>query len=181
MITDFLRDQAWAVAWLALMAAGWFGWAQEDPKPGLRRWLGAGSVLGLLVTIAFGLLVARNWSSPTALDGRYWVFGVVVAAEVLLIGGGCIVLARRGQKRWYGWWIGLCVAVHFVPLVWVFADWSYLVLALVQVAGLLLMVPLLRRGEYPTSRWACPWIAATFLLFAITSAVVLLAEYGYPL
>lgn len=137
-------------------------------------------MLGILLSIAFGILVWRNWATPTALDGRYWVFGIVVLAEAVLIGGGCIVLARRGQKRWYGWWIALCVALHFVPLAWVFADWSYLVLTAVQVTGLLLMLPTLRRGDYQTSRWACPWIAVTFLAYAAISAVIFLAEYGYP-
>ncbi|WP_147918761.1 hypothetical protein [Ruania zhangjianzhongii] len=180
MITDFLRDQAFAIAWLALMAAGWFGWAQEDPKPRLRGVWGAGSVAGFLLAIAFGLLVWQNWDTPSALDGRYWVFGVVVLAEILLIGGGCLVLARRGQSRWYGWWIGLCVALHFVPLAWVFADWSYLALTALQVLGLLAMRPALSRAEYATSRWTCPWIAATFLLYAGLSAVVFLLQHGYP-
>lgn len=180
MLTDFLRDQAFAVAWLALMAAGWFGWAQEDPKPAWRGWLGAGSVIGFLIAIAFGILVWRNWSTPTELDGRYWVFGVIVLAEVLLIGGGCIVLARRRRTRWYGWWIGLCVALHFIPLAWVFEDWSYLLLTAVQVAGLLAMRPTLGRSDAATSRWACPWIGVTFLLYALISGVVFLARHGYP-
>ena len=180
MLTEFVRDQAFAVAWLAVMAAGWFGWSQEDPKPRLRGWLGAGSVVGILLSIAFGIMVWRNWSTPTALEGRYWTFGLIVLAEAVLIGAGCIVLARRGQKRWYGWWIGLCVALHFLPLAWVFEDWSYLGLTVVQVIGLALMVPALQRGTYATSRWACSWIALTFLLFALASAIVFLLEHGYP-
>ncbi len=179
MLTEFLRDQAVAIAWLALMAGGWFGWSQEDPHPRMRGWLGAGSVIGFLISVAFGLLVWRNWDTPTALDGRYWVFGIVVLAETLLIGGGCILLARRKQQRWYGWWIGMCVALHFIPLAWVFGDVSYVLLAAVQVLGLLVMRPTLARGTYATSRWACPWIAVTFLLYAIISGVLFLSRYGY--
>src|SRR5690625_5343865 len=81
MLTDFLRDQAFAVAWLSMMAAAWLGWSQEDPKPRLRGALGTGSVLGMLIAIAAGLLVWRNWTTPTALEGRYWVFGLIVLAE----------------------------------------------------------------------------------------------------
>lgn len=180
MFTEFVRDQAFAIAWLAVMAAGWFGWSQEDPKPHLRGWLGAGSVIGILVGVAFGILVWRNWATATALEGRYWIFGLIVLAEALAIGAGCIVLARRGQRRWYGWWIGLCVALHFVPLAWIFEDWSYLGLTAVQVAGLVAMLPTLRRGEYQTSRWACSWIAVTFLLYALVSAVIFLTRHGYP-
>lgn len=180
MFTDFLRDQAFAIGWLALLAGAWFGWSQEDPAPRWRGVWGAGSVVGMLVAVAFGLLVWRNWGTPTALEGNYWVFGVVVLAEVLAIGIGCVILAKQGRKRWFGWWIGLCVALHFVPLAWVFADWSFLVLAGVQVLGLLVMRPMLARGDYATSRWACPWIGGTFLVFALVSAAIYLARHGYP-
>ena len=180
MFTEFLRDQAFAIAWLSIMAAGWFGWSQEDPRPKLRGWLGAGSVLGIVLSGVFGVLVWRNWATPSALEGRYWVFGIIVLAEAVVIGAGCAVLAVRKQVRWYGWWIGLCVALHFVPLAWIFEDWSYIVLAVVQVAGLILMLPALRRGSYATSRWACSWIAATFLLYAIVSGAIFLIKYGYP-
>ena len=42
------------------------------------------------------------------------------------------------------------------------------------------MFPPLKRGTYATSRWACPWIALTFLVFAIASGIILLLRYGYP-
>lgn len=180
MLTEFLRDQAFAIAWLSMMAAAWFGWGQEDPKPGLRGWLGAGSSIGLVLAAVFGILVARNWNTPTALEGNYWIFGVIVVAEVVLIGGGALVLARRHQQRWYGWWIALCVASHFIPLAGIFDDWSYYALAAVQVVGLMAMLPTLRRGDYPTSRWAAPWIGATFLLFASVSAILFLTKHGFP-
>ncbi|GAA1559291.1 hypothetical protein GCM10009804_15150 [Kribbella hippodromi] len=72
------------------------------------------------------------------------------------------------------------MAIHFIPLAVIFGDWSYFVLCLVQVTGLVLMIRVLRRAEYATSRWACPWIAATFLLFALVSAIVFLLRHGYP-
>lgn len=180
MLTEFLRDQAFAIAWLALMASAWFGWSQEDPRPKFRAPWGAGSVLGFLVAIGFGVLVWRNWDTQTTLVGQYWLFGVIVLAEIVLIGGGCLFLARRRAARWFGWWIGGCVALHFVPLAWVFADWSYAALCAVQAAGLAAMFPALRRGDYATSRWACPWIGATFLGYAVTSAALFLTRYGYP-
>ncbi|WP_193080522.1 hypothetical protein [Brevibacterium aurantiacum] len=122
----------------------------------------------------------RNWDTASALDGRYWVFGIVLLAEAVLIGGGCLVLARRRATRWYRWWIGLCVAVHFVPLAWEFGDWSYLLLAAVQVVGLLAMRPGLAASDYATSRWTAPWSGATFLAYASLSGVVFLTGNGYP-
>lgn len=180
MLTEFLRDQAFAIAWLSLMAAAWLGWAQEDPPAKLRGWLGAGSVISTLIAFGFAVVVWQNWSTPTALDGRYWVFGIIVAVEALLIGVGCLILARRHLSRWYAWWIGLCVALHFIPLAWLFNDWSYVVLALIQALGLVLLLPTLKRDDYPTSRWAAPWIGLTFLLFAAISAVLFLRQHGLP-
>lgn len=162
------------------MAGAWFGYAQEDPPKRWRGWLGAASVLGMLLAVFFGILVWRNWNTDTVLEGYYWVFGVVVLLEALAIAIGCIVLGRKKQTRWFGWWIALCVALHFVPLAIVFDDWSYYVLAGVQVLGLFAMRPTLARAEYATSRLAAPWIGITFLLYAIISGAIFLAKYGYP-
>lgn len=114
------------------------------------------------------------------LKGQYWVFGLIVALEAILIGAGCVVLARRAQQRWFGWWIALCVALHFVPLAWVLADWSFVGLALVQVVGLIVMLPALKPAAYQTSRWACPWMGVTFLLYALLSGVIFLGAHGLP-
>lgn len=180
MFTEFLRDQAFAIMWLAFVGAGWFGWAQEDPRPRTRWLLTVGSVLAVLVAIPFSAVVGLNWQTASALEGRYWIFGVVVLVECLVIGAGCFVLARRQQQRWYGWWIGLCVGAHFLPLAWVFTDWSYVVLTVVIVVGLIAMFRPLQRGEYQTSRLACPWVASMFLLYSIVSGIIFLVRYGYP-
>lgn len=180
MFTEFLRDQAFAIMWLAFVGAGWFGWAQEDPKPRTRGLLAAGAILAVLVAIPFSALVGTNWLTPSALEGRYWIFGVVVLTECLVIGAGCFILARRRQQRWYGWWIGMCVGVHFLPLAWVFTDWSYVVLTVIIVAGLIVMFRPLQRAEYQTSRWACPWVASMFVLYSIVSGAIFLIRYGYP-
>ncbi|MCI9887931.1 hypothetical protein JT358_05575 [Micrococcales bacterium 31B] len=175
------RDHLFAIAWLALMAGAWFGWAQEDPKPRHRPLWGALSVTGLLVALAFGLLVGRNWAAPTSLEGQYWVLGLIVALEGVLIGGGFFFLKHRGLLRWMGWWAALSVALHFFPLAWIFQDWSYVVLTTVQVIGLLAMLPVLRGQTFQTSRWAAPWLACTFLVYALISGALALSKYGYPL
>ena len=179
MLTEYLRDHAFAVMWLALMSGAWLGWSQEEPKPRWRPWLGAGSVIGLLSAFAFAALVWRNWDTPTALNGQYWMFGLLVVIEVAFIGIGCFVLARRGASRWFAWWAAVGVALHFVPLAWLFGDWSYAVLTVVQLAGLFALLPRLSRDDHPTSRWAAPWMGWTFLAFAAVSGVVFIARHGY--
>ncbi|WP_087007753.1 hypothetical protein [Gulosibacter sp. 10] len=181
MITEFMRDQAFAISLFGLMVAVWFGMAQEDPGPKSRLRLWVGSAIGLIIAAAFGVIVGRNWNTPSALDnGVWWVFGATFIVMSLFIGGGAIFLKIRKRYRWFGWWIALCVAVHFAPLVWVFEDWTYLVLSVVQVAGLVLMFPRLKRAEYETSRLACSWLGVTFLACSAVSAIVFLIRYGYP-
>ena len=82
------RDSLYTTAWFGLMSVVWFGWAQESPPERLRTPLIVGSVVGLAVTITFGVLTALNWSEPTALEGRYPMFGIVVGAEFALAGAG---------------------------------------------------------------------------------------------
>src|SRR5690349_24097109 len=99
MLTEFVRDQYFTTAWFGLMAMVWFGWAQEDPPKRLRVWLGVGAVLGIGLAVGVGVLTAVNWGEPTALEGRYPWFGVLVGVEGVAAGVGWLVLAERGAPR----------------------------------------------------------------------------------
>lgn len=180
MLTDFVRDQAFTIAWFGVMAFAWFGWAQEDPEPSWRWKLGVGSAVGMLLAVSFVWAVIQGWQQPTALEGRYPWFGVLVAVEVVLAGAGALVLWRRGQARWVAWWIAVVVAAHFLPMVWLLNDVSLALLAVLQLAGLVALVPLLRRSTRTTSRVACPLMGASLLLFALASAVVFVLRHGSP-
>jgi hypothetical protein len=174
MLTDFLRDQYFTVAWFGLMAFVWFGWSQEDPPKRWRAWLGAGSVLGLGFAAGFGVLTATHWDQPTALDGRYPWFGVLVAAEVVAAGVGCLVLARRGAPRWMAWWVAVVVAAHFLPLALLLEDAGIAVAGVVQLVALGVVVPRLRAADTPTSRVAGPIMGVILLLGAATGALLAL-------
>ncbi|MEV0618290.1 hypothetical protein AB0I81_33540 [Nonomuraea sp. NPDC050404] len=172
MLTEFVRDQLFTTAWFGLMAFVWFGWAQEDPPRHWRIWLGAGSGLGVVLAVAFGVLTAMNWDQPTALEGRYAWFGVLVAAEVVVAGAGCLVLARRGASGWMAWWVAVVVAAHFLPLALLLNDLGVAVVGVVQLVVLALVVPRLRGTRAPSSRTAGPIMGATLLLSAAISAVI---------
>ncbi|MFI7703995.1 hypothetical protein [Nonomuraea sp. NPDC049480] len=176
MLTGFLRDQFFTTAWFGLMAFVWFGWAQEDPPRNWRIWLGAGSVLGVGLAVAFGVLTAANWDQPSALEGKYAWFGVLVAAEVVAAGAGCLVLARRGASRWMAWWVAVVVAAHFLPLALLLNDIGVAVVGVVQLVALSVVVPRLRGSTTLSSRSAGPIMGATLLLSAAISAVIAAPE-----
>ncbi|GAB2496000.1 hypothetical protein [Streptosporangium sandarakinum] len=172
MLTEFLRDQCFTTAWFGLMAFVWFGWAQEDSPRDWRIRLGAGSVLGVGLAVAFGVLTAANWDQPSALEGEYAWFGLLVAVEVAAAGAGCLVLARRGASRWMAWWVAIVVAAHFLPLALLLNDLSVAVVGVVQLVALGVAVPRLRGTTTPSSRSAGPVMGVTLLLSAAISAVI---------
>lgn len=171
MLTEFVRDHYFTTAWFGLMAMVWFGWAQEDPPKRWRAWLGVGSVLGVGFAVGFGVLTAVHWGEPTALDGRYPWFGVLVAVEVVAAGAGCLVLAGRGKARWMAWWMAVVVAVHFLPLALLLEDAGVGVAGAVMLAALGIVVPRLRATDTTTSRVAGPVMGVILLVSAAVGAL----------
>lgn len=176
MFPDFLRDAVFTVAWFGLMTMVWFGWAQEDPPRSWRVWLGAGSVLGTLIAIGFGVATALNWDSPSALQGRYHWFGVLVGVELLLAGGGCAFLAKTHRQRWMAWWVGLVVAAHFVPLAWLLDDVSIAVVRVLELVILAGLYVRLRSGTRTTSALVGVVMGIGLLGYAVIGCVAVLPE-----
>lgn len=181
MLTDFIRDQAFCIAWFALMGSIWFGWGQEDPVRSWRWRLAIGSVISLGLSAPFIFFLVRNWDEGGALDENYLWFGILVGAEAIIIAVGCFWLWWKQQARWIAWWIALTVALHFLPMAPLLQDWSLAVLGVVQTAILLLLLPRMRGQEWPASRYVGPAMGSTFLLFAIASTALFLTEHGPPL
>ena len=169
-----IRDSLYTTAWFGLMTAVWFGWAQEEPPARGRTALIVGAVLGLAIAVGFGVLTALHWPEPTALTGRYGLFGIVVAAEVLLAGGGAAGFLLTGHGRWVAWWVALVVAVHFISLAWIFSGPSLVWLGIVEVVALAVVAVLVRSSTYPTSRWVGPVMGLTILAFAVVNGVAVL-------
>jgi uncharacterized membrane protein len=173
VLTDFARDAFFTTAWFGLMTGVWLGWAQEAPPRRLRPWLVAGSVAGLAVAVGFGIAVGLNWSSPTALAGKYQWFGILVGAEGLAAGAGCGLLAQRHRERWMAWWVALVVAAHFVPLAFLLSDASIAVVGVLQLGALAVLLPRLRRTDTPTSAVVGPVMGFSLLAYALVTALVI--------
>lgn len=174
MLAEFARDEYFTIAWFGLMAMVWWGWAQEAPPAKARAWLGAGSLLGLGLAGGFGAHVVLNWSEPSALEGRYHWFGVIVLVEVLAAVLGAVLLARRGAGRWIAWWVAVVVAAHFIPLAPLLQDWSLAALGAVQLIGLGVIGARSRGGSGDTvTSWPVGlWMGLTLLGFGAVAAAL---------
>lgn len=181
MLTEFVRDHTFTIAWFGLMTMVWLGWGQEDPPQQWRWLLGLGSVAGILFAGLFGYGVFVRWDQGTALEGRYAWFGLAVLLEVFVAAAGCLVLWKKAQSRWMAWWVAMVVALHFVPLAFFLDDWSLIVLGVVQTVCLMVLLPKLRSdASAPTSRLVGPVMGASLLLFAVVSTVIFIAQHGQP-
>lgn len=169
-----IRDALYTTAWFGLMAMVWFGWAQESPPRALRVPLIVGSVIGVVLAIGFGVVTAIHWGNPTALEGRYEIFGIIVGAEVVLAGVGAAAFGLTGHGRWMAWWVAVVVAVHFASLAWVLDGPWLAVLGAIQLVALIVLVPLMRGSAVPTSRWVGPVMGLTLLVYAVLSGVAVL-------
>lgn len=179
MLTDFLLNHSFTIAWFGLMTFVWLGWSQEDPAKGMRPFLGIGSAIGLTLSILFGIMTQQNWGGPSALEGKYHLFGILVLVEVVLAVAGVLVLRHRKQGRWMAWWVALVVALHFVPLGLVLLnDVSVAVLGVLQTIALLAVIPTIRKAEYRSARVVGPLMGFSLLAYAIASAIVFLVVRG---
>lgn len=179
MLTDFLLNHSFTIAWFGLMTFVWLGWSQEDPAKGMRPLLGAGSAVGLVLSIYFGIVTQQNWGGPSALEGKYHWFGLLVLAEVVLAVVGVLILARRTQGRWMAWWVALVVALHFVPLgLFLLNDVSIAILGAVQAIALVAIVPAIRGAEYRSARVVGPLMGFSLLAYAAVSALVFALSRG---
>ena len=109
--TEFVRDAAMTAAIFGFFAAGWYGWAQDDPPTGWRRPLPVGSITGILVAIAGGIVAWQNWSTGTVFDANTSpIFGLIVGIEVLLswVERSCSPDegARSSSRHGWHWWWG---------------------------------------------------------------------------
>jgi hypothetical protein len=172
MTSPFVRDAAMTAAIFGFASAAWFGWAQENPPPRWRPWLIAGSVVGLLVAVAGGIRGWQNWSSGTAFDADTSpIFGVIVAIEVVLAGGGAILLSRRGRRELIAPWVALIVGLHFLPMAPLLEfPLFYVVGALVTVAALI-SVPLARSRDITVSA-VTGFLSGSVLLAAAVYALL---------
>lgn len=154
------------------MTSVWLGWAQESPIARLQVPLIVGAVTGLLLAAGFGVMTGLHWGDPTSLEGRYPMFGIVVAVEVVLAGAGALVLTSTGRTQWIAWWVALVVAAHFISLAFIFRGPSLAVLGVLQLAALAGGMLTSWQSFAASSRWVGPLMGFTILGYAVITAAV---------
>ena len=133
-------------------AAGWYGWAQDDPPPTWRKPLIAGSILGMVVAVAGGILAWRNWSTGSVFDADTSpIFGLIVGVEVLLAVGGSFLLSRRGRRELVAPWVALVVGLHFFPMAPLLGYPLFYVVAVLVTVAALVSVPVARSHDITVS------------------------------
>jgi len=133
---EYIRDYMMYASVFGLFSFCWFGWAQENPKPGWRIYIGIASGVALLVCLIGVYLSVTNWSAPSALSDStaFGTYLITVYVEFILAGAGAFALIRLKRKHVVAPWIAFIVGVHFIGLSSVFADPSLYVLAGLLVA-----------------------------------------------
>ena len=176
MLTDHLRDGLFELGWFGLMTFVWLGWAQEAPPRRARVWLGIGSGVGMLVATAGFVLFVANRDAPTALEGRYAWFGVLVGTEVVAAGVACLVLWRLGRVRWFAVAVAAVVAAHFVPLALLLEDAGLAVLGVVQLVAIAVAAVLAHRRGWAPSLPVGVAMGGTLLAAALIAGIGAIAR-----
>lgn len=162
---EYVRDYAMYVSIFGMFSFSWFGWAQENPRPGWRKYIGIASGIALLVCLLGVYLSITNWDTPSALTDRtsFRNYLISVYVEFFLAGAGAFVLIRRGGKNYVAPWIAFIVGIHFIGLKSVFDDASLYVLAVLLVAVSIVALYASRRLKVASS--AITGIGAGTVLF----------------
>lgn len=141
---DYVRDYAMYCAIFGMFSFVWFGWAQENPRPRWRLYIGIATGAALVLCLLGVFLSVTHWDAPSALSehGAFRNYLISVYAEIVLAGLGAFILVRRKRSGYVAPWIAFIVGIHFIGLSSVFDDALLYLLAalLVAVAAIALFV-----------------------------------------
>lgn len=174
-----VHDRAITGLILSVAGSAWFGWGRQDPPSGWSIPLLMGSVVGLCVAVAGGLLVRRLLSSgESAMSDprirRSW--RLIVGVEVVTILLGNVLLGLSGRPAYAAAWTLFVVGAHFLPMARVFR------MPGIAVAGVLLMAVAIGAAAVSIAGLAAPSAVAGLgggLVCVVSGASYLLRAYRH--
>lgn len=176
--TRALKDHASMAVVLSVASIAWFGWGFQGQQ--VLTWLRLGMIVAAVGAIAAVLVVHRIPGPPTlAVDPQarkvYWL---AVAAEVVLIVAGAVVLGALGNGTYLSTWTLFVVGVHFLPFVRPFSApiLRFTAACCVVVAAVALWAGLTGQAPAPTVAGAGGGIV--LLGFAVTLVVGVVRARG---
>jgi len=171
-----VRDVAMTAAVLGFFSAAWFGWAQDRPPASWKVRLVVGSVAGMALAVAGGLLAWRNWDTGSVLgdDASMRTYLIIVGIEFGVAALGVLVLFATRRAEFMPPWICLVVGVHFVPMAPVLENAALYVLGALLTAVALAAIPLARRRDVAVSASTGAGAGTVLVLFAAGTALTML-------
>ncbi|MDR6550043.1 hypothetical protein [Paenibacillus qinlingensis] len=163
---EYIRDYAMYASVFGLFSFVWFGWAQENPRPSWRIYLGISSGIALLVCLLGVYLSVKNWQEPSALNDQAAFRDYLLSfyTEFVVGGAGAFVLIRKKRQAYVAPWIAFIVGIHFISLKSVFKDPSLWILAALMVA--VSLVAIIVSPKLKVANSAITGIGAGIVLFA---------------
>ena len=133
---DYVRDYAMYASIFGMFSFSWFGWAQENPRPSWRKYIGIASGVSLLICLIGIYLSITNWDAPSVLNNKtsFDNYLISVYIELFVAGAGASILLKCKFNDYVAPWIAFIVGIHFISLKSVFNDFSLYLLAALLVA-----------------------------------------------
>lgn len=165
MELEYVRDYAMFTAIFGVAGFMWFGWAQERPRSGWRKYLGIASGVSLVLGLVGVFLSVTNWDGATALDEAGALTTYIIVFWVQLIIGVVVAiwLFRAKKRDLIAPWVTFLVGAHFFWLIDVFNDVSLYILGFILVVVALLAPYMAKKLDVASS--AITGIGAGTLLF----------------
>lgn len=163
---EYIRDYAMYISIFGMFSFCWFGWAQENPRPNWRIFLGIASGVALLLCLIGVYLSVTNWHAASVLseNTKFNTYLITVYIEFIIAGIGAVVLIKRKLSNYVAPWVAFIVGIHFIGLKSVFNDSSLYILAGLLVAISILSLFISPRLKVANS--AVTGIGAGIVLFA---------------
>ena len=172
---NYVRDAAMTALIFGFFASAWFGWAQERPPAGWKKWLGISGGASLALAAAGGFLAWRHWSDGSALGepGAMRSYGITLGIEVVVAAAGAIAFGVRHHRELIAPWVCFVVGAHFIPLAGPLQSPILYPLAVVMILVAVGTVPFARRHELTPS--AVTGVGAGVSLFTCAAVSLVLA------